>query len=440
MRYALRIAGLAITAAGSIFGQYAGPAILSRGEAPVSISMPNIQFRPFLSVAESYDTGLAGVAVTDDGQLADTAAFGTRIGWGVSGSHAWRHTQLGLSYTGSYTNYQRRAAPQGANQSFLFNLSHQFNHRIRITATEAAGLFTRDYTGATLAETVQFDPSQSNIPTTDYFDNRTIYLNSHVNLAWQKTARLSFSLGGTNGTTVRHSAALANAATYGAYGDAQYRLTRRITVGGVYHFDTYRYSRVSGSTDAHTAAASFSMRMSRRNEFSAYAGVTRVESKFIQTVPIDPAIAALLGIATTPQIFHSIGYHPTVSGRLSRSLYHGIVYGNAALGVSGGNGLFLTSYQKTISGGYAYTGLRHWSANASMNATWSRADANVSGDYRTSTATLALSRRLTSALFLTLNGSARQYGSAAFHNYNRLIYTFDAGISFSPGELPLRAW
>lgn len=440
MKYALRIAGLAITAAGSIFGQYTGPAILSRGEAPASVSAPTVRFRPYLSIGESYDTGLAGVAVRDNGQLADTAAFGTRFGWGLSGSHNWRHTGLGLSYTGSFTEYQHQASSAGVNQSLLLNFTHDISRHIKFTASEAAGLFTRDYTGAALAETVQFDPSQSNIPVTDYFDNRTIYLNTRANLSLQKTARLSFDFGGNTYTTIRHSTALANAATYGAYGDTQYRLTSRITVGGLYQFNTYRYSRVGGSTDVHGVAGSFSIRMSRRNEFSAYAGAARVESKFIQTVAIDPAIAALLGITSTPQIFHTLGYHPNVSARMSRARYHGVIYAEAGIGVSGGNGLFLTSYQKMLSAGYAYTGLRHWSANVTATTAWSQADANVSGDYQTTSASVGVSRKISTYFHLTLNGSARRYDSAAFHNYNRLIYSVSAGLTFAPGEVPLRAW
>ena len=57
LRRALAVLILTIPA----FAQYAGPAILSRGEAPSAMSAPQINFRPYFDVNAVYDTGLAGV-------------------------------------------------------------------------------------------------------------------------------------------------------------------------------------------------------------------------------------------------------------------------------------------------------------------------------------------------------------------------------------------
>ena len=40
------------------FAQYAGPAILSRGEAPAAMSAPEIKFRPFVEFTAGYQTEL----------------------------------------------------------------------------------------------------------------------------------------------------------------------------------------------------------------------------------------------------------------------------------------------------------------------------------------------------------------------------------------------
>jgi hypothetical protein len=45
------------------FAQFGGPAILSRGDAPAAMSVPQIDFIPFLSLVGVYDTGLATVSV-----------------------------------------------------------------------------------------------------------------------------------------------------------------------------------------------------------------------------------------------------------------------------------------------------------------------------------------------------------------------------------------
>ena len=44
-----------------------------------------------------------------------------------------------------------------------------------------------------------------------------------------------------------------------------------------------------------------------------------MESKYVQSVPVDPAITALLGITTGVQLFYHVNYVPTFSGRLSRA-------------------------------------------------------------------------------------------------------------------------
>src|SRR5436305_1753420 len=72
--------------------QYAGPALLTRGEAPASAAQPTIEFRPFVEVTGIYDTGLAAFTVTDTGALANTSSAGERVAFGISGTHRWAHT------------------------------------------------------------------------------------------------------------------------------------------------------------------------------------------------------------------------------------------------------------------------------------------------------------------------------------------------------------
>src|SRR6266481_6925161 len=94
----LAILGMALP----VYGQYAGPAILSRGEAPAAMSGPNISFRPFVEFGGIYDTGLSGVLLKEGtDQLASSSSYGMTLSGGVSGSHRWRHTTLGLDYRAS---------------------------------------------------------------------------------------------------------------------------------------------------------------------------------------------------------------------------------------------------------------------------------------------------------------------------------------------------
>ena len=108
------------------FGQYAGPAILSRGDAPAAMEAPQISFQPFLSVSGTYSTGLAGVAVVNpQGDLANASAAGVAISGGISGSHSWRHTHIGVDYHAGYTIYGSNTAYNSFDQGLSFGLSQQ---------------------------------------------------------------------------------------------------------------------------------------------------------------------------------------------------------------------------------------------------------------------------------------------------------------------------
>ena len=326
-----------------VFAQYAGPAILSRDEAPAAMEAPQISFRPYFDVNAIYDTGLAGVIVTDaQGDLANSASAGVEVAGGISGSHNWKHTKLGLDYHGSLYHYFKQTYYDNTNHSLLLSLTHQFSRHTTLTLGETAGTFSRDFGLLGLSQTVAFDPAQQYVPTTDYFDNRTIYFVSQADFVFQKSARLSFDLGGNFFLVRRRSTALAAVTGATARADMEYRITRRSTIGLNYRFDDFSYAHIFSGTGAHTAAFSFSTRLSRWVEFSAYGGASRMESKFVQTVTVDPAITALLGITSGVQLFYNINYVPTFSGRLARSFEHGVAYIEAKRAITPGNGLFLT--------------------------------------------------------------------------------------------------
>jgi hypothetical protein len=165
-----------------------------------------------------------------------------------------------------------------------------------------------------------------------------------------------------------------------------------------------------------------------------------MESKFMHATIVDPAIAALLGIAHSVQIVHTITRRPTFTGRISRTFHNGVVFGSGGRSMMPGNGLFLTSYTSMLMGGYSYTGLRRWSISVSAGNSWSEAYGRLAGNYSGVTGTAAVSRQIMSNVHWTFNVSARQYGSPDYSNYNRLIYSVSTGIGFSPGSIPLRIW
>jgi hypothetical protein len=220
----------------------------------------------------------------------------------------------------------------------------------------------------------------------------------------------------------------------------QYRLTRRSTIGANYTFTHYDYIGVLSGTDMHGVSGVYSVRISRWLEFSGSAGIFRAETRFIQDVPVDPAIAALIGTPEGTVVLDRIDHVVSGSGRLSRTFPKGVAYISGGRGVTPGNGLFLTSVTDTAMAGYNYTGLRRWSLSASVG--YSRADSigNVMGTYGGTTGTLSASRQIIHNVHGIASFSARQYSSASFALYNRLIYDVRVGVGYSPGDIPLRIW
>lgn len=423
------------------FGQYAGPAILSRGEAPAAMAAPQISFRPYLEVSGIYDTGLAGVQVKNaQGELGTAAAAGVELTGGVSGLHSWRHTKLGLDYQGSVRHYTRKTYFDGADQSLMLGVTHQFSRRAVLSLRESAGMFSRSFGLLGLSQTVPFDPSQSYIPRTDFFDNRTIYLSTQADFTLQKSARLSYNFGGDGFLVRRRSSALYGVTGASARADAQYRLSRRSTAGLAYNYSHYDFTRVFGGTAMHMLMGTYGVRLTRTLELSANAGALRAEMKFVRNEPVDPAITALLGITTGTRISYSVTYLPSFQLRLSQTVQHGVLYLSAGRTVTPGNGLFLTSSMTSADAGYTYTGIRRWSMGVNANYSSSKSMSNIVGTYRGMGGGFTTSRALGRAMHGIASLRARKYDSGTFSNYNRLIYEARIGIGFAPGDVPLRIW
>jgi len=420
--------------------QYAGPAILSRGEAPAAMASPEIRFRPFLEISGVWDTGLANVGVTSTGSLASSSSYGMSVAWGLSGTHSWRYYKLALDYRGSIDHYFKNSYFDALNQSLLLSLNHPFSRRVSSSLHLGAGQYSRDFGLLGLPQNANFDPSSTYIPTTDFFDNRTIYFAASVGVTIQKTARLSFNLGGSGFIVRRRSSALYGSVGAGAQADVQYRLTRSTTIGSAYGYQHFDYNHIFGGTDMHQITGTYGVRISRLMEFSAFAGAVFSESKFIQQIAIDPSIAALLGITQASLVGYGVHWEPTFSARLSRTFQRGVAYVGVSRTITPGNGLFLTSSVTAADAGYSYTWKRLWSFGAAVDYARAKSIGNIMGVYGGVSGSVNASRQIWRWIHFTSTFAARSYSSPDYAQYNRVIYTATAGLGFAPGDVPLRIW
>jgi hypothetical protein len=423
-----------------LFGQSQGPGILSRGDAPSGMAMPRINFRPFLQLNQGYQTNLSGVGLTSSGAIESRDSLSTTLGGGISGTHKWHRTQLGLDYSGSVSHYKSASSFDSFTQSFSMGLDRDLSSRTKFNFRQTAGVFTRLPGLQGLRQTVPFDLSTAYIPTTEFFDDRTIYLSSRASMTMQRSNRLSFNLGGGFLLTDHRAQGLKGTRGGTASGDFQYRLTRRATLGGMYQFSTFRYTGIYGDTFVHGMAATYSYQFSRTMEISGFFGLNRIEARFEQSVPLDPAISAIIGISSARVVSYSRALRPLWSGRLSRTFKSGVAHGSAGQGVAPGNGLFLTSYTTQFTTGYSYTGLRRWTFDVSAMYSDSKSIGNIPGGYTTTVAGAAASRQLASSLHIVARYSIRDYGSSAYSTYNRTSKSVAVGLAYSPGDIPLRLW
>jgi len=279
------------------------------------------------------------------------------------------------------------------------------------------------------------------VPTTDFFDNRTIYVNSSFNLVYQKSTRLSFAFGGGLATTIRSSSALYGVNGVFARGDMQYRLDKNMTIGASYGYTHYLFTGLESSTDAHTFNANFGWRMSRNWELSSYGGVARVETKFIQNVAVDPTIAAIIGITESSEVIYGVIYTPSLGVRLSRTFHKGVASVGVTHGFTPGNGLFLTSTATNVIASYNYTGMiKRWSIGTAVNHQDAVSIGNVIGTYGGTSVSGNLSRRMTGSLNIVGGASVFRYDSASFNKYNLFVYSVHLGLGWTPGDVPIRFW
>lgn len=403
-----------------------------------------VDFRPFLNFAGVYTEGLS--ALLPNGQqgttLGDLSSGGATLTFGVSGLHRWQHTSVGLDYSGSFSHYFNYYIPYGnlQNHTLMMSFSHQFTPHATLTLRENANVSSQPLASPTLPEAAGYDPASAYNPTTDFYNNRTIFLTTAANFIFQKSARLSFSLGGDGSLTERQGLGLYSVTGAGANGDVQYRLSSHTTIGATYSYTHYEFHGTFNANDIHSVAASYSARLTRSLEFTGYGGVSKLESKFLQGLPISPTLSSLIGLASGTVIHYSDEYHPNYNGRLSQTFQHGVVFIASSYAVSPGNGLFLTSTALNASMGYAYNGLRVWSLGATAAYNRSNSIENIVGEYGGASLNISASRELKRSLHFTCGISAMRYESSSFSAYNRLTYSASLGLAYSPGNLPLRIW
>lgn len=419
-------------------GTYGGPSVLSRGVGDTGErSGKPVNLRFYAEVNGIYDTGLTPLSVDSKGNLIQVnGLYGAEAAIGVYGTHNWRTTTLGLDYNGDYRYYEQNQYFNGSDHALTLGIMHQFSRRTGIQLTEVAGTASRALGGYYLGNAFADPLGVNNLL---LFDNRAYYLQSGMDLILQKTARLSFSMGGDGYTVKRQSSALVGVNGYTLRGVTSYRWSRRVTLNGTYDYTHYDFPRAFGESNIHTFTGGYSVQVSRHWELGLQGGAFRLEAEGLQRTSVDPAISAITGQPSVIQAFYSVTTLPTYEARLAGRFKHSGVSMSYSSTLMPGNGVYLTS--RTDNGGlsYSYTGLRKWNFGISGGYSRMQSVGLALGSYAGFNGGVGATYTLLRSLHLTSRYDVRHTEIDAV-NFLRTSYRVTFGVAFSPGEVPLSLW
>ena len=123
------------------------------------------------------------------------------------GSRTWVHDKLSVDYRGAYRYYTNNYFVHGPDQFLNLAYSRLLTRHITLDLKETAGsvsLANGAFSYFPLTNTDLFA-----VPANEFFDIRTKFFQSRVDLVWQLTSRLSFGIGGEGFVVRRSSFALA---------------------------------------------------------------------------------------------------------------------------------------------------------------------------------------------------------------------------------------
>jgi hypothetical protein len=419
--------------------EYQGPTILSRDKSLIGERGGKLlDFRFYADIMGAYDSGLTSVATDANGNLARYGSnYSVEGGVGVIGSREWRRDKVSLEYKGSGRHYTGNSFFDATDQYLNLSYAHVLSRRLTLDLKETLGTLSLSNGALSYAQLTNTDLIA--VPANELFDNRTEFVQSRVDLNWQKSARLSFSVGGQGFIVKRRSQALAGLTGGSARGDVAYRITRRQTISLYYNYTNYNYTRTFGDSNLNSFAAGWSTGLGRVWNLGFQGGVIRAETRGLQLVDLDPAIAAIVGQSKVVTTYHRIQLVPLVEGQLVRRFPRSALTLAYAIGVSPGNGVYLTSRQNVGSANYSYTGIRRFNAGATASYGQLSSVGQGIGKYTNLQGGVGGTYKLFNSTHLEVRYDYRHYSTQS-SIYTKNSQRVTMGIAFSPGETPLALW
>jgi hypothetical protein len=416
-----------------------GPGVLTRGFTLSPLENQQVRFQPYLALTGIADNGLTAVA-TQNGQLVQQQNYGVDFAFGISGHRIYKKDSIELEFRGDLYHYTPDSYYDGGNYFLMLTYMHEFSRHFSMVFTENTGLYSNNFTVQNSA--VDLSSTNTNFlatPSTQLFDNTTIYLSTAVDAVIQKSERWSFDLGGTGFLVHRESSALYGTTGATARADTTYRVTRRLTTGAYYAYTNYQFNHAFGGSDVNTAGMILSYSLSKTTQLRFRGGGSRVRTVGTEEITLNPIIASILGYTQGVIAIQRLNYIPDITAQIFTQYKVGSASLEYIESVTPGNGLFLTSRRNSASGHYDYTGIRRWTFTVGGSYDDLITLGVLVGEYRSYAARLAMTRVIHAGFQGTLSGEYR-YFDISGANFLRNSYRISLGVAWSPSERPLKLW
>ena len=426
-------------------GGFGGPSVLSRPSgSSTKRGEENLGYQYYAGISGVYDNGLTPVSVDSTGQIIKPgAAEGVELNYGVNGNKNWTHSNLNLSYNGSYRHYTQQSFYDGSDNTLALNGSVQLNRKFTLNAMNSVGSVSRALGG--LFGFVNTPDQPLGLPSNEIFDNRSYFLNTSEEVIYQQSSRLSFSASGQSFFVRRQSKALVGVDGYGATGTIAYRTSRVSTVDVAYSYLHFDYPRAFGESDIHQVTAGYSRALSKRFQVSLEGGAYRVETIGVTPVALDPATAALFGQTTTTEAFHTVKYLPTIGASIKGSYHSSSFSLDYKRAPNPGNGVYLTSVNESVGVSYSYNDRLRWSFSSSFGYSRLGSIGQLGiTPYTTANGGVGANYRLGRNLHLSTRADIRDASiSPVLVNtagFRRFATRVTVGLNYSPGDHSLNIW
>jgi len=422
---------------------YSGPAVLTRSYTLSRPMMPQqIKWQATFGFNYSWDWGETPGIATNANPFVPTTTQSRAVSWGLSGRHIWKRDQIGVSYAGNYSQYSLGGL-SGMNNTLNLDYSHVISRRLSVQLVESGQDLSQNYTlgnpvlepGSSLANI-----NLSTSPNVQLLNSTVHESSSQASLTFHQTSRLSYSLSGSYFIIGRTGIGVVGMTGRQFSGDVNYRWTSKATVGLYYSYTDYMYSHNTAQSDSNGVGAIYSYALNRSTQLRTRAGATRIESLAYETIPLPPALAAILGQYSTVLNAYSLRWSSDISVELVRDFRRSrTAQLSYVRGESPGNGVVLASVQETASAGYTVSLFRR-KLPVSLGAVYSTLNSIVQGNlgaYTSETGYFGISRQVTRHMNSTFRVDYRRYtinGSPLLEHDLRI----SVGLTWAPPEDSLR--